>query len=1635
MKTLKVWSAALALVCAGLAAEAAAKATIRETRFLGQRAVTLENRFLRVTFTPDKGAAWAEFYYKPARKQMFPPGSGRVLGERLWNPAGKGGFARQWLNLAWSYAIERPSGGVRLVLRARGSVGPARQTHFEKRVVLRDGEAMVRVTHEFFVGYGRMLPLRVGLWFDNRLGPPGERFVYRVPREGGVVTLDPRATIGEWWAYDPSRGWTGMVTAGGDGLCLEMDYRRLMAVYCSPKGVCPSLEVAFRTDEVVNDTSLVTDSLLTPFAGLKTVHGAGGGVVACLDAREEYPAAQAGKDTPFKARLVSGTPMDGELTLTLEPGPGGAAAWTSRAAVSLRPGAVTERRFAFRAPRQGTWLLRGELRRDGRRVMDCFQPVVVGRSSGVARVAPLEKRLGRPNERYQDRTPLNAKAVVPDLTFRPRITTPHVPWARPFVGGRLKVLVSTSLFNGWEAAELAQRLDMETLWVSGAPFGGAGCSFTETGDYVASMQSWLKTKLNSGCDAVILGGLRADLLSEEVIALLRKRVSEGMGLVYVALTRGPKSLYSWLPVTKESRRYLRAVAPWAPGKPHFITTGVPFDLLPSTGHVPYRATGQVLATIRENPLIVTQEGPGKGRVVVLTYNTGWQGPGAYKDGITPWVPASHTFAKYWEHHFSLLAKALVWAARREPALRLASLSASAENGAPELRVGLLNAGRGAACRAEVTVRDRYGVAEARLTKEFNAPSGSSSVRVPLGQGLPGGLHGVELILKTDPGKVAAWGAASLRTEGAVALEGLTFGKRAYYPGDTVRATARLVGNADRRPDVRVRAELRDALGRLVARSRQRVALDKDFRLEFALPLGEPLATTARLRVTAEVGGRPAAVAEAEVITFPDRFARRSWGDGFTHTAYMSPSGSYGREYLVPTYARRMKECGITVAAGSGNWLNPREHEWVVRSGLQLMALPYAGYKAFSKTIEAKAGLRDKYLKTRDKKYLVRAVCVNDPKFLAKQSRDLVKVGRYVGWLEPVGYLLGDELRLTYDMDYDYNPIALDAFREWLRKRYKTLQALNGEWGAEFAAWKDVMPMTAREVRGRLNYAPWADHREFRDSVFSGFFGWSREQLRQADPQATVGISGTQRAQAYGGYDWRRLGGTLDFLFSYSTGDQARKQRSLARRATRLPWYGWRNTNPLIRRRLWRYLLTENYGAAFYRLLNLWGPDLRLSFNARLGVPIVKEFQSGLARMLRHAERRTDVGLLYSHASIRGAFITGASNLTQGWGAVIEDAGLQCEYVDAAQVEAGELDRRAYRAFVLPYSVALSDKTAAALRRYVEQGGFLIADGRPGLMDEHCRTRDKAALDDLFGVRRPKVDPLASRWEGTARFTRNVGACRLKGLELDVMVSEPDLSLAGGEALGAHQGLGRKGTTPVLVLRRVGRGGAVLLNLHFEDYGRRRMLDIEAPLRRVATHVLALAGVTAPVRVTVEPSVHAYVVRYRDGKALYAAVQVEHEKMRKRPPEWTAEVGLAFPRAGFVYDVRGHKLLGRTDRCRTRLAEGDTAVYALLPYRVTGVRVQAAKKAVPCGTAVDYEVAVQSQGGPPGAHVVRVEALAPDGRPLDHYAATLVTRDGKAKGSFMLALDDPTGPWTLRATEYISHARGAATVRVQPALVQ
>ena len=1636
----------IGLLCSAVAPQSlSARPRLTETRVEGEPAIVLENSFVRLRLRPTLGGRIDQFVYKPTGRWLTAQAGGVVFTDRVWNYANRDVY-RQWTDAVYGYKLHPGADEAGVTLTCRGSVGIGTRLTFEKRISLAAGRASVRTDYTLRLGHEAMVPQRVGIWCHNQLGVPQETTTYYVPTLQGVRSLAYGAgASGQYWWYDPARGWAAALGEGGTGVAAAVDYRKLMCFYHCMHGEVAMMEWAYRSEEIPNGEATHTTVWLVPFAGLDAVSGAGRDVVGQIKVPEQIAVDQARQGVSVTVKLTAPRKWQAAVRTTCRRLPAGESRELASWQTELSPRAVAENQLQLKLAEPGTYALRVEVLDGAELAADLFAKTVVGDAGEEMAIAPLQKRQGREGERFEDR--IAAKGSAPrDVPPSEQVVTPHVKWAKPYASGSLKTLILNDVLTERETVELAQRVDMDYVAPTvGSPayIGASGARLGRALTFEQAQEN-VRQHLEQDFDVIVIGGVTGEIFTDDMADTLLEKVRAGTGLVWANPNNCPDVIWQQLPFSCPPWGS-RPRDPWRALETHYLTVGIPWEEMPPVDLSRYKAAGKVLAQAGDLPLMAVRE-LGKGRVVCLSYATSWQAPGFHQNGLTPWVQYAPTKFAYWEYYFSLLAKCMVWAAQKEPAVQFRSATAGEEsyearNGEqPVVNLTMANPGTATDLTGRVKISDQFGHLVSEFEKRLRAEPGQSDLAISLPE-LYGGLHLVDVIAEDGEGGKVDWATVAVRVRAPVMIADLNVADSVYRTGETLTARLGLTTTGQAPGHVRVRSTLTDGYGRLLRQTEQVIGSGVDG-CEVVLTIPEPLATTALLRVEVLDDRGLLDAAERRILTMPPAWDRREWGP-FNSGLWGNPAGAYSREYLAPTQAALVKAVGIDTVITGGRWLQDGEQRAPFEAGFRTMPMGVTerilspGRR--SKEHMGFAEQKEKYLRTRDKKYLERPWCLNANDTRAYVRDKLGKVTDAVARYRPLGYVCGDELSLTdhtQPLDYDFSPPALAAFRKWLREGYTTLAALNEKWDTDFPGWDEVVPMTAEEVAGRGNYAPWADHRTFMEVSLAEFLRFVDAALESHDPGARLGTSGTQAAAAYGGHDWWRLADALDFIQAYDHENSGEMHRSFHDMIA-APWWGYGARGPQLEHQLWRRLLNGNRGASYFVISSLLCGDYTYTQTITEGREHIKEFKNGLARLLHGCERRAvDVYMHYSQPSIHGAFITGGEPVFKanraGWIKAIEDSGLQMAFVSYAQIQAGKLTELMPPVFVLPYSLALSDTEAVQLRRYVEAGGVLVADARCGLLDEHCAPRKQRALDELFGVSRAKADPKARRVPGEAAFAGAFGACDPRQITFQDMSGETMIATTDGVALG------QMSETPILVVRSVGRGKTVLLNLFMDSYTRRRKLGVGQPSRRLIEEVLDLAGVRPFAELAAAKADRFYTVRYLSGGASYVGILREPGTVLTGGGPGSAKTGdgtrrslvtVEFAQKTHLYDLRAGDYLGKADRAEKPMGPGHCQLYSLLPYRVRAVEVAAEDRTYRPGGNVRYSARVKTRGGSPGRHVLRVEVSGPDGV-KDFYGTQICADAGSGGAAFRLALNDAPGKWQVKATDIATGVSGVAGFSVR-----
>ena len=669
----------------------------------------------------------------------------------------------------------------------------------------------------------------------------------------------------------------------------------------------------------------------------------------------------------------------------------------------------------------------------------------------------------------------------------------------------------------------------------------------------------------------------------------------------------------------------------------------------------------------------------------------------------------------------------------------------------------------------------------------------------------------------DPatGATLQWGWAGLDAPKAASLSGLRPNASVYREGDTMSLVARAAGDLD---GLTVRVRFADDLGRLRAVEEAPARGERTFfhRLDHAL--GKRVVVSAEL---VDAKGRVVDSIRHEPIVVAARERRQPDYRGLL--SFETPV-----HYFAEGRLRRLREQAMDTSFTWGGEVNDELNMprgwfgvyWYDRGPTtpEGMEKAIAEFEKTGDVDSARVPREEGALPAHRRDALPRPQPeLRRPRGAAAPLRPRpAPSARAKAVYNMDYYFVGDEGSLgSYAdaVDFCWGKHTLAGFRAWLREQYGSLDALNRSWGSAFRDWDAVVPLTTEAARREGRFAPWADHRTYMEVSFGRAYQTVRDGVREGDPEGRIALSGTQVTNPWNGCDWHRLDAVIDDFLSYSGGNQWDIHRSFAKPDARIGfWTGYGRSGAAVKHEVWTAALQGVLHPQLFWSPSIINPDMTFSRSGRdLGEAFRALRFEGIGRLLMEAERLDDgVAVHYSMPSVHAAGILGQHDREEakdggtsfpanrdGWVSVLDDLGLSFRFVATPQVEEGALLGK--RVFVLPYSTALSDREVAAIRRFVEEGGILLADGAAGLFDEHVAWRETGALDALFGVTTPPPrarEKTATRAKGPVRVTAEGSALGLRAPDLASLEAlEPAVRASRGTPAGARRRSRPRGREP------------------------------------------------------------------------------------------------------------------------------------------------------------------------------------------------------------------------------------------------
>ena len=1425
----------------------------------------------------------------------------------------------------------------------------------------------------------------------NYLKVAGEKNRYFIPTSTGITETEENSVLDIWYK-DLVRGWAGFIGQESKvGMVYEVDYQYIDYFY-NWFGNEVTLEAFYKPIKIEAGESLNTTVLMKPFSGLEKISDSKDNVIICFEGLDKKFSKS--DDINFSLKIVSTTSMSGSAELTYRVLPEGSSISIDKKKFDIKTGQVLDLPFSFRPVSEGTAVISAKIVGETGEIVTAVVPIIIGQKTVTFKYEPIEEKSKMVSE-YS-----GLKPQYLSMEYK----TPHIKWASPLEGGKIKVLAITNGYNGREIVELAQRLDMDFDVVL---FGGG---FTTAKYYLNfsddDSNRWLSELLKREYDAILIGGIGWSSFSKVNQESIYKKVSEGIGLVYISPSGLDKEIQPLIPLEGSSGV---KTSKWIKNKSHYITDGIPLDVLPSAFLYGYTATGEVLIGSENSPLLTIKEN--KGRVVAFSYVTGYglQTPPSPWSGITPTPlnggPLEENLTyPYWEYYHMLLARSIIWVAKRDGI----SISISREKSVVILSV---ESKKEEKVKLVWERRDNFYRIIGNGDIAIDIKEGKNNINIPLLETTScSNLEFLHIWVISQEGLIKGFAGISLNNELPVEIKKIE-GKFTSNQCPIILEGS-VTFKKSTPAECMLNIELKDTYNRIVASNQESVP-EGTQTFSFNLTFEDPLTKSYTLSVRPVYNG-----IEMQEEVLKDIFlqtGKRDSFDDYRMTLWILEAQFFHTpEYIRQYQFERLRPFDIMQVFNSGwetivkSYTSEELYKFITRQGFELalndLCPSHLGADVFDK-------LRKGYSETKDKKYLERPQCLHDPEYRKSAQERVNKLVTSILYFEPAYYCFGDEASLTQwgqPFDFCFSAYTLKEFRKWLEEKYIDINTLNKIYGSNYKSFDEVVPFTTEEAMVTKNYSSWLDHRRFMDLSNAEFYVWLKNDVKNIDPNGKISTSGTPTVHnPYSGYDWEMLMKKVyngEILFPYG-GLQREFQRSFATKETRiLPHHGYSTTGKPVYYRVWNdAFYYRGAGFNYFCQSVVLNEDFTLSRQFSDLLDASKELREGIAKILMDSDNIYDgVAILYSQDSMRMASILGkndmfVSNLT-GWTLLLHEVGLKYKFVGENDIKG--LLKSGFNTLILPYNLILDSQEIKDIKEFVTAGGILIADIDAGDYNRYGKENEIDVAGQLFGIKRGRgqvvpgeIVPLAD-WLTEDKFR--------------VILQDSEIHTIGGQPQGKVE------TSNAIFINNIGKGKSVYLNFAMDRYP----VVIKAPnvnsqyinfINQITKH-LGIRKTT--VKDILDNNgknaqgIQTFV--YCLGNGLYVGLSRRLDHLVENEG-----ITINLDNKYNVYDVRNKNYIGFTDTIKTVLPAGDSSFFALLPYKIENIEGFVVEDKVNKGQDVKYKFNLKATDSTIGPHIVRIEVYNPSGKFIDCYSMNMKIENGVGQGYFRTAFNDQTGEWNIK----------------------
>ncbi|MFH1823877.1 MAG: beta-galactosidase trimerization domain-containing protein [Candidatus Firestonebacteria bacterium] len=472
----------------------------------------------------------------------------------------------------------------------------------------------------------------------------------------------------------------------------------------------------------------------------------------------------------------------------------------------------------------------------------------------------------------------------------------------------------------------------------------------------------------------------------------------------------------------------------------------------------------------------------------------------------------------------------------------------------------------------------------------------------------------------------------------------------------------------------------------------------------------------------------------------------------------------------------------------------------------------------------------------------------------------------------LGYAFDDEIStgaFNNPIETDAHPASIKAYMKYQNNVLGKIKCMNP------CSYEDVRVKVEKLPLSKWDISKWMVWRSYMDTYFADTLLELTKYANSLDPTTPAGFVGGQCPCAYGGYDYSKLTKVVQWIEAYDIGDTNEILRSFWKKE-KTHVQTWFSNGDIYSASwfLWYYMVHGSRGVIAWP--EGWFKNGQPAGWLVYMKSTIKEVQEMSKPILDiNTEFDADpIAVYYSHPSIQigwamDSIVHGSTwpnrssslesdNQTQlhnrvAWLNILEDNGYQYDLVSYDELKDENFSKK-YKVLILNRTLALSDKEAKSIEKFVNDGGVVIGDYLVGIFDENGVGRREGILDKLFDIKRDESKgyfdgKTVTEVNGELYENKYIDRLSYKGAIRwnDIVVPE-----RGTLSRNKHS-KDKVASAEVIVKNNIGKGKAVYLNLTPLEYNdiNKRTSKYGEQWRGIVREILEENGIKSKVKITIK----------------------------------------------------------------------------------------------------------------------------------------------------------------------------------------